>query len=170
MKNMILSFVLTTLSFSAYSTEFKPIKIDTNKFKINAYGDFRSEVGQDLKICRIETNLNTDIHAVEFKMGIVDSNFQVFGWDMNIPVADLPLKKGYSRKLILGGSPMILTYDGATLSFQYLPEDELLTRIYPFELVIDENLQNPKAFKGSLEGWEMSGKHPKKHVVEECQF
>jgi hypothetical protein len=161
---------LTLTIHSTFASSFTPISVDTTKFKMKTSNEFRTQVGANHTACRVLTRFNQELDAIEFRMGILNSNFDYFGWDMNIPMSDFPLTAGYSRELYLGGTPMILSFDGTKLSFEMKKQDALYTRIFPFELIIDGELQTPKSFKGSMAGWEMAFGKPKVHVSQECIF
>lgn len=168
----LLIFALGLASLSSLADSFVALHAETPKYTIKADAEFQRLIGTDLKNCAVTLNLNAEKTAIEFKMGILGSNFEYFGWDMYLPLEDFPLRTGYSKEFKTPGmSTMLLQYDGTTLSFHFLKRDGLWNTIHPFELKIDSHLTTPHSLKASLEGYETDflGR-PKKHVIEQCNF
>ncbi len=91
---------------------------------------------------------------------------------MELDPSDLPLKDGFEKVFKTPGSTgMILTYKNRTLTFAKIKSEQVWNRLYPFSISVDQNLANPKSFKGVMEGYERTRLgRLKKHVVQSCNF
>ena len=170
MKYLVLSLFM--FSSLAFGQAFKPHLIQTNDFDLWVGSTFRTHVPENASSCKFESMINNELQAVELKMGVVGSTFDYFGWGMNVPLADLPLKAGYRREFrVVGSSSMVLSYDGRVLKYEWMKSLGLWSRIYPFTLEIDGYLNVPKLLKAQFSGYETDilGR-PKKHLTQKCTF
>jgi hypothetical protein len=155
------------------ATAFQPMIQSTKNFKIWADSEFRTGIQNHADECYVSTLLNAEDQVIELKMGVKGSDFELFGYGMNIPLADFPLKAGYTKTFSDPGLPtMKLTYDGTKLKFFFAKEkdEELFTRLYPFTVGINPTLTQVTSLEASMEGYETTFGIPKKHVTEKCKF
>ncbi len=170
MKKLGLLVILFVASL-AWGHSFAPVTVKTNKYKLYESAGFKSDE-VDHKECAVATSLNQSGEAILLRMGVIGSTASYFGWDMEIPLKDFPLKKGYQKTFATPGlSTMLLTYNGIELKFQWLRKSGLWNMIYPFTLTTDAELKVIKSFKGNLQGYDTNiFGNPVNHISEECQF
>ncbi len=167
---LILSVLL--LNQTTFAQDFSPMKKETTQFKLWSESTFNHGSTGNYERCKFESRFSQDSSAIELRMGIEGSNYDYFGWDMNIPLSDFPLKDGYHAEFKpAGGTWMALDYRGNKLSLSFMKKNGLWTMIFPFELVIDANLTDPKSFNGTVAGFDkdLFG-NPKKHMTQKCTF
>ncbi len=165
---LMLSF-FSGMNAHAQTGGFSPVRLTTNQFK--AWEDHPS-THTHYDFCEFKSGLNEEGNAILLQIGIEGSNWDFFGWDMPIPLADFPLKAGYHRDYrVPGMSAMELNYDGVRMNFTFIKKGGLWNMISPFTLEIDPTLTQPKAFKGVIAGFDkdLFG-NPVKHAIQECHF
>lgn len=170
MKKICLFIFIMTGTFAG-AQSFSPVVVKTNKYKLYESAGFKSDEA-DHKECAVATSLNQSGDAILFRMGVIGSTASYFGWDMEIPLKDFPLKKGYQKTFATPGlSTMLLSYDGTQLKFQWVHKSGLWNMIYPFTLTVDSELKTVKSFKGNLMGYDTNiFGNPVNHISEDCQF
>ena len=163
-----MKFLLVLLLLSLNSFAFEPVYKETQKFKIKV----GKRWSHNSKFCKFETRFDYENNQIQIRAGIVGSPVDFFGWNAPLDPKDFPLRSDFKKiYAVPGSSSMVLTYDGKTLRFKLESGEEVWNRLYPFSIEIDPNLQNPKYFSATMEGFETSsfGK-PKKHIIQKCWF
>lgn len=168
MKYALLIFVVL-YSLHTFAQDFTNVNVSTTNFTSKEASGWTSR--QTPSHCRVDIQLNEETGMLKFRMGIVGSVFDAFGWNMEMPVSALPLASNYEQVVAVpGNTTMIISYDGKTLTFKRDKNDKVWNTMYPFSLVVDANLQNPKSFKGIIEGYQRGPFGLKQHVKQECKF
>jgi hypothetical protein len=149
---------------------FEPQYIETKNFKVKTSKEYQRQ--NNPRYCRFQTNLDDSNKAIDLRIGVVGSPVDYFGWNMQIDLADLPLKEGYEKVFKSPGTTgMILTYKNGVLEFKRIKSEQVWNRLYPFSIKVGSNLDSPKNFKGSMEGFQRTALGSlKKHVVQSCNF
>jgi len=135
MKLLAILFALTIQS--AHS--FVPTYSDTDSFSVKTS---RAYAGQNNpRYCRYETRFNESKNVIEMRVGVVGSPVDYFGWNMPINPKDLPLSVGFTKEYRTPGvTGMVMSYDGKTLTFKKIKNDQVWNRLYPFSVEVDANL------------------------------
>jgi len=165
MKLLLVSLILIA---NAYSAE--EVYIKTDGYSVKTSKQFRRS--NNPQFCRFETKINKEKNQLELRVGVIGSPASFFGWNMPINLQDLPFVEGFTREYKSAGvTGMVMTYSNGTLNFKKIKSEKVWNRLYPFSIRIDANLTSPKAFKGTLMGYERTTFGSlKKHVQSKCDF
>jgi len=160
--------LLALFSLSAFS--FTPIYKETENFKVKVSKKYRDQ--NHPRFCKFETFLSKDKKSIKLKMGVVGSPVDYFGWNMQIDLNELPLKKGFVKRFKTPGvTGMMLSYDGTSLKFEKMEDEAVWNNLYLFEVQIDPSLESPKSLTAVMQGFDKDifGRF-RKHVKSTCEF